>query len=79
MTFRPNTRRVFDSWSRAAAAGYTWAWQTGWKHRITKVRGGYRATRTDRRADLVREQAAWWHSIGDPVWARRMGRRDHAA
>lgn len=50
MAFRPNTRRVFTSWQRAAVVARGWGWQTGWKHRITKIRGGYRATRTDRRS-----------------------------
>lgn len=66
MTFRPNTRRIFDSWATAARVGYWWAWQTGWKHRIAKTHGGYRATRTDRRADRVAAQAARWHGARRP-------------
>jgi hypothetical protein len=75
VTFRPNTRRIFTSWARAAVAGYGWAFQTGWKHRIAKARGGYRVTRTERPADRVREFGTYWRSTGDPVWARRCGRQ----
>lgn len=36
MSFRPNTRRVYTSWARAADHAKTRGGQTGWKHRVFK-------------------------------------------
>lgn len=49
MSFRPNTRRVYTSWARAARHATTWGHQTGWKHRVQRYRDWYVVRRTKRR------------------------------
>ena len=59
MAFHTNTRRVFDSWRRAARIAHGYGMQTGWKHRVTRVRGGYQVTKTERRIGPFKPFAKW--------------------
>lgn len=49
MTFRPNTRRVYTSWGKAARDARTWGAQTGRKHRVQRYRQWWIVRRTDKR------------------------------
>jgi hypothetical protein len=55
-------RRVFTSWSRALTNARSYAFSTGWKYRVHKVRGGFfMVSKLDRRVD--------W----GPDWAKPLG------
>ena len=49
MTFRPNTRRVYTSWGKAARHARGWGRQTGWKHREQRYRDWWVVRRTTKR------------------------------
>ena len=59
MAYHTNTRRVFYSWRRAARIARSYGTQTGWKHRVCRVHGGYRVARTDRRVGPFKPFARW--------------------
>lgn len=62
MAFKPNTRRVYTSWARAACDARGWGSQTGWKHRVQRYRQWWVVRRTDKRIGPFKP---WARNIGE--------------